>query len=203
MSRSVRPSDGRISAVRAVHDVAAVEFGRHLHGQRAAAQRGLGDGGVRRGRREVAAHAHEHLGAPVAHGPDGVDGVDAVLARADDAELGVQCGQELLGHLLPDAHRAVALHVGVAAHRAQSGAGFADHAAHQQHVGDLGDHRHRVLVLGQAHRPAHDRALGGDHILRDPLELRAVDAGGLEHGVEVDRRGSAPRIRRSSRSARR
>ncbi len=119
----------------AVHDVAAVQLRRHLHGQRATAQCCLGDRGVRRRKREVAAHAHEHLGAAVAHRPDRIDGVHAVLARADDTEVGVKCGQERLRHLLPDAHRAVALHVRMPAHRAQSGSGFADHAAHQQHVG--------------------------------------------------------------------
>ena len=41
------------------------------------------------------------------------------------------------------------------------------------------------------HRPADDRALGVRHQhLRHPLELRAVDAGGLQHGVEVDRAGA-------------
>ena len=121
----------------AVHHMAAVELGRHLHCQRAAAQRGLGDRGVRSRRREVAAHAHEHLGPAVAHGADRIDGVDTVLTRADDAEALVEGGKELLGHLLPDAHRAIALHVGMSTHRAQSGAGLADHPAHQQHVGDF------------------------------------------------------------------
>ena len=80
MSRSVRPSVGRISAVRAVHEVAAVELGRDLHRKRATAQGGLGDRGVGGGGDEVAAHAEENLCAAVAHRADGLDGVVAVLA---------------------------------------------------------------------------------------------------------------------------
>ncbi len=127
---------GQDQGRRPMDEVATVQFRRNLNRQRAGAQGGLGYRGVRGGRGEVAAHAHEHLGAAVAHRPDRVDGVHAVLARADDAEPGVERGQEVLGHLLPDAHRAVALDVGMAAHRAQPGARLADHAAHQQQVGD-------------------------------------------------------------------
>ncbi len=70
------------------------------------------------------------------------------------------------------------------------GAGLADHAAHQQHVGDLGDHRHGVAVLRQTHRPADDRALRCGQHLRDPVELGAVDTRRLQHGVEVDLPGA-------------
>ena len=44
------------------------------------AQRGRGDVGVRRGGDEVAAQREEHVDLAVAHGPDRVDGVPAVLA---------------------------------------------------------------------------------------------------------------------------
>ena len=97
--------------------------------------------------------------------------------------------QELLGHLLPDAHRAVTLDVGMSAHRAQSGAGLADHAAQQQDIGDLRDHRHGVTMLGQSHGPAHDGALRVDHHAGHPVELCPLDAGGLQHRVDVDRTG--------------
>ena len=82
-----------------------------------------------------------------------------MLARADDAELVVERVEESLGHPFPDAHRPVALHVGVPAHRAHPGAGLANHAAQQQKVGEFGDRGHRVGVLRDAHRPAHDRPL--------------------------------------------
>ena len=42
------------------------------------------------------------------------------------------------------------------AHRAHPGARAADVAAEQQEVDDLADGGHRVAVLGQPHRPAHD-----------------------------------------------
>ena len=59
--------------------------------------------------------------------------------------------------VLDDAHGPVTLHIGVSAHRAQPGAGAAEHATQQLDVDDLADRRDRVALLGQAHRPAHDR----------------------------------------------
>ena len=70
----------------------------------------------------------------------------------------LQAVEQRRGRLLLDAHRAVALHVAVAAHRAQAGAGPADVAAQHQQVGDHLDRRHRVLVLRDAHAPAGDDA---------------------------------------------
>ena len=65
---------------------------------------------------------------------------------------------------LPDPHRAVALHVRVAAHRARPRAGPADVAAQEQQVHELLHVRDAVLVLGEPHRPA------GDHRLRARVE---------------------------------
>ena len=114
-----------------VHEMTAVEFGRNLHCQSATAQRRLGDGGIGGGRREVAAHPDEYRGVPVAHRADRGHRVVPMRAGAGDAELVVQSSQELLRHLLPNAHRAVTLHVGMSAHGAHSRARLADHAAQQ------------------------------------------------------------------------
>ena len=169
--------------------MAAIELGGHLNGQCAVAQRRLGHRGVRCRGGEVAAHAEEHRRLPVPHRADRVDRVVSVPARDGDAEPGIECGQEFLWDLLPDAHRAVTLDVGVAAHRADAGAGFAHHAAHQQDVGDLADGRHGVGVLGDSHRPAHDGALGLGQHRRNPGQLRRLDPGRLTDCVEVDRAG--------------
>ena len=59
--------------------------------------------------------------------------------------------------VLHDAHGPVTLHVGVTTHRAQAGARAAEHAAQQLDVHDLADGGDRVSLLGQPHRPAHDR----------------------------------------------
>ena len=96
----------------------------------------------------------------VAQRADRVDGVEAVLARRVEAELLLQRVEEVLGRPLPDAHRAVALHVGVAADREQPGAGLADVALREGEVGDLLDGGDRVAVLGEAHRPAEHGGVG-------------------------------------------
>jgi hypothetical protein len=88
--------------------------------------------------------------------------------------------EQAVGGLLPDAHGPVALHVAVAAHRAHPSSRLADGAPQQQEVHDLADGGHRVGVLGQAHGPAHDGARRGEHVVRRRLDLRAVEAGGLE-----------------------
>ena len=144
----------------AVDDVTAVEFGRDLHRELATAQCGLGHFGIGVAAAKFSAHSDEHLRVAVTHRPDRIDGVVAMLAGSGDAEARVQRRQERFGHLLPDAHGAVALHVGVSADGAHPGAGLADHAPHQKQVRGLADGDHRVPLLGQAHRPADHRALG-------------------------------------------
>ena len=61
---------------------------------------------------------------------------------------------------LADPHRPVALHVRVSPHGAHAGTRAADVAAQQEEVDHLANRRHRVGVLGEAHRPADDDPLG-------------------------------------------
>ena len=157
--RSVRPSVGRIRARAPVTACERLSLVDTCTVSAGAAHGGLGDVGVGGGGDEVAAHGEEDLGLAVAQGADGADDVVAVLARRGEAELLLQGVEEGGRGAFEDAHGAVALHVGVAAHRAHAGAGAADVAAQQKEVDDLADGRHGVLVLGEAHRPAHDGAL--------------------------------------------
>ena len=161
-SRSVRPSDGRISARRAVHDVGAVQLRRDLHGQRAAAQRGLGD---RRCRgwpttklppmpmNTLASPSRIARIASTVSKPCSRGAGEAELARR--ARRGTSSG---IFSQMPIVRSPCTLEWPRTGHT--PGAGLADHAAQQQQVDDLADRRHRVLVLGEAHRPADDRALG-------------------------------------------
>ena len=64
------------------------------------------------------------------------------------------------GRRLTDAHRAVALHVGVATHRQQPSAWLPDVALRQRQVDDLADSGHCVVMLRQAHGPAEHRLIG-------------------------------------------
>ena len=159
-SFSVRPRVGRISAVSPqtrCERLILVEICTVSRARRSASAVTSVSG---RGLDEVAAEADEDVGLAVPQGPDRVDGVVAVLARRVEAELGLQRVQEVLRRPLPDAHRPVALHVGVAADRQQSGARLADVALGEGQVGDLLDGGHRVAVLGQPHRPAEDGGVG-------------------------------------------
>ncbi len=106
--------------------------------------------------------------------------------RRLESELVPQRVQEVVRHLLPDAHGAVALHVAVAAHRTRTRAGPAEIAAQQKEVDDLPDGGHSVLVLGDAHRPADDDPFAAQHVVTDRLDLRAGQPGRGEHVLPAD-----------------
>ncbi|MCO5588369.1 hypothetical protein L7F22_042324 [Adiantum nelumboides] len=167
--------------------VRPVDLRRDLHGQPGAGQRRGRDIGVRCGLQEVAAEADEDLDLPVTHGPDAVDGVQAVLTGRVERELGLQGVEEGVRDALPDAHRPVALDVGVAADREQPGAPLADVALGQGDVGDLLDRRDAVAVLGQTHRPAEDGLARVPQQGRGPGDVGPGQPGGPGDGVAVDR----------------
>ena len=147
------------------NEMRTVEFGRDLDREARLAHRLDGDAGVRRGLHEVAAEPDEDLGFAVAEGANRIDGVEAVFARRIEAELLLECVQEMLGRLLPDAHRPIALNIGMTAHRAQARTTLADIALGEGNIDDFLDRRDRVVMLGQPHRPAIDRGLRlSDHL---------------------------------------
>ncbi|CAM5307556.1 hypothetical protein STENM327S_06075 [Streptomyces tendae] len=186
-SRSVRPRVGRISARLSADGVRPVELGGDVGGQAAAPHGLLGDRACRgRPETKLPRDAEEDLDPALPHRLDRVHRVQAVGARRVEAELVAQGVQEGVRHLLPDAHRAVALHVAVAAHGAGAGSGPAEVAAQQQEVDDLPDGGHAVLVLGDAHGPADDDPLAAQHLVADPLDLFAGQTGGGDHVVPAD-----------------
>ena len=75
---------------------------------------------------------------------------------------------------MPDAHRAVALHVRMAADRAQPGPGPTEVAGEEREIHDVANGGHRVPVLRDAHRPADDDAVGRAH--HAPCLLQALGA---------------------------
>lgn len=180
-------AEGRQDQRRAAADgVRAVELGGDVGGERAGSHGLLGDHAVGRGADEVAREGEEELDAALEHRADGVHGVESVVAGRVEAELLLQGVEEGVGHLLPDAHGAVALHIAVSAHGAGSGARPAQIAAQHEEVDELADGGHRVLVLGDAHRPADDDAFGAQHLVADLLDLLAGEAGRGEDVVPVD-----------------
>ena len=171
------PQAGQYQRLASVHQMAAVELGRHMHRQIALAQPAPGGIGVGRGRGEVAAQREEHAAAAVQHQPYRFDGVDAVGARRLEAEHLLQPVEQRGRRLFPDAHAAVALHVAVAAHRAGARAFTPQVAAQQQQVDQHLYGGHRMRVLGDAHAPADDAALRADVDLAGGAQLRFAQAG--------------------------
>ncbi len=89
--------------------------------------------------------------------------------------------------MLHDAHRPVTLHIGVSTYRAEAGAGTAEHAAQQLDVHDLADGCHRVALLGQPHRPAHDRRWRVREQPRHERDLGPGQAGRRLHSGPIQR----------------
>ena len=154
-STSVRPRHGRMSAVSPVTRCPRCSFVETCTVRRqrrsAAAVRSVSGAAERK----LPPMAKKTRARPSSIAWMAADGVEAVRARRLEAELACPSRVEpRVGHLLPDAHRAVALHVGVAAHRARARAGLADHPAQQQEVDDGLHVVDRVDVLGEPHGPA-------------------------------------------------
>ena len=186
-SRSERPRQGRISAVRPVMRCERLSLVLIWTVELAALERVRGAHGIRRGGEEVPAQGDERLDLALVHRGDGVHRVVAGLPRRGEAELLVQRIEEGPGGTLPDPHGAVALDVGVAADAAGAGAGPADMPAEQQQVHQHPDGGHGVAVLGEAHRPAGDHPLRpGDHA-PGTLDLLARDTGALDDVLPAGR----------------
>jgi hypothetical protein len=123
---------------------------------------------------------------------DRLQRIHAVLARRCEVELLLDRIQELVAHLLPDAHRTVALHVAMATDRGCTGPRLSDVAAQQQQVDELLEGRDRILLLGETHGPGDDDAVSGDVACSEFVDLRDIQSGRREHFalVEVDEVGA-------------
>src|SRR5580700_3473804 len=121
----------------AMNQMAAVELGTDGDGQPQAAHRGLGRGPVRYCSDEIAAMSDEHLSAPIHHRLYGVDDIVTMCARRLEAERFLERIQQCRLWFLVDAHRAIALHVGMTAYRADPRPGSAEVAAQQQQIHHL------------------------------------------------------------------
>src|SRR6266403_3720190 len=106
-----------------MHQMAAVELGADGDGQPQAAHRRLGHGAVRYGSDEIAAEPDERLGPPIHHCLNRVHDIVPMSTRRLEAEHSLELVEECRLRLLVDAHRAVALHVRMAAYRADPRSG--------------------------------------------------------------------------------
>src|SRR5579859_8284876 len=84
--------------------------------------------------------------------------------------------EKAVGHSLPDAHGAVALHVRVPSDRTDSRAGPTHVAPEQYQVHDFLNRRDRLPLLRQSHGPASNHRLRSHHYFRDLPNLTPRDA---------------------------
>ena len=162
-----------------VYQGAAVEFGQDVHGQPQLPPRRLNPQMVGNGADQIAAEQHHGAHRAVDDLLAGLHDVDALLLGHLDAE---QLFELLRRHhlgLLGDSYGALPLHIGVAAHGADAGAGSADIAAHQGQI-DHGLHGlGALLVLCQPHAINEHGGLGvsvnvGGRLQGIPGEARAA-----------------------------
>ena len=126
-----------------------------------------------------------------------------VLARRREAERRLEAVEQACVGLFGDADRAVALHVGMAAQRADAGAGLADIAAQQQQVGDLLHVLGAVSVLRDAHAVGDDRRVRPGIDGGDRLDRGARQAGSRPRSRPSASRAGRRRRRRTRACARR
>src|SRR5262245_18915810 len=156
ISRSVRPSVGRISAVSphtACERLSFVETCAVSRQFRTACSVNSLSGVART---KLPAKPTNNFARPSRMARIESTRVQAVPRRGSEPELVPQRIEERLRHLLPDAHRAVALDIAMPAHRADTRPRPTQAPAQHQEVHDLADRRDAVLLLGNAHRPARD-----------------------------------------------
>src|SRR5438874_7262017 len=119
------------------------------------------------------------------HRLDRVHGVETMRAWRGEIEFLAELIEKVFSRLFPNPHRAIALHVAVAAHRAQARSRFAKLTAQQHQVNDLLNIRHGVLVLRQAHSPTKDHPLRFDEDARGTLEITFLDSTLIENFAQM------------------
>ena len=138
--------------------MAAVELGRDLHGQRQRAPRRLHAAPCpERARTKLPPRPTNALTLPSQHALAGLDRAMPFSRGGSKPYSSVELVERHELRLFGDADRALALHVGVAAHRADAGAGLADIAAQQQQIASICTFCDALAMLGQAH------AVDADH----------------------------------------
>ena len=104
-------------------------------------------------------HANKHVHGFIHHGLNGVNHIVAVVAWQLESQTFFHTVQESGRGRFPNAHGAIALYVGMAAHRAESCASTTDMSVHEQQVHDFLNDSNTVPVLRQPHGPTSDGRL--------------------------------------------
>jgi hypothetical protein len=174
---------GQNQRLLAVHDMTTIEFCVDRHGQLQTPHRLLHDFLIRDRRDEVSTKGDEHVGLAVNHRLQGIHHRPPMMLRRPKAEHFLDLAEQFRARLLVNADGSVTLHVGMAAHGADAGAGPAKIAAHHKEIGDLLHIHGTVTVLGEAHAVADDDRFGPHVDLGNPVDLRSRQSRDAQDGV--------------------
>src|SRR6516165_5059435 len=161
---------GKDQCLLAMNQMAAIELCADRDGEPQLPHRRFGRRPVWNRSNEIAAEPDEHFGASIHHRLYGVD--DMVPARPGrlEAEYFLVLVEEFWLRLFVDAHGAVALHVRMAAHRADPRSGPAKVSPQQKQIHHLLHVCRAEAMLGDPHGVAEDNGarpnIDGSHLLQ-------------------------------------
>src|SRR5215471_2755129 len=166
-----------------MNQMAAIELRTDRDGQPQLPHRSFGRRPVRNRPDEIAAEPDEHFGASIHHRLYGVDDMVPASPGRLEAEYLLELVEEFWIRLFVDAHRAVALHVRMAAHRADPRSGLAEIPAQQEQIHHLLYVCGAEPMLGDPHAVAQDNGarphIDGSH----PLQLFARQTADAQYVV--------------------
>src|ERR1044072_5998180 len=99
---------------------------------------------------------------------DRFDRVASAFLRRRKLKFATKPFTERIAHPLPNPHRPIPLHVGMATYRTRPRSRPADMTTEQEKIHHFLNGSDRIFVLGQSHRPATDDAFASH---RDPSAL--------------------------------
>src|SRR5216110_946938 len=104
----------------------------------------------------------------------------AMFIGRSEKKLAAELFHERVAHVLANAHDAITLHIGMAAHRTRTRAGAPNVTTEQEKIHHLLNGRDGILVLGQTHRPAADDPFTAHRNLRPCANLITSQAAASE-----------------------
>ena len=136
---------------------------------------------------KIATQAEKEANPAIRHVLDCLDRIGAMFFGRSEIKLTAELFHEHVAHVLANAHGAITLHIGMAAHRTRTRAGAANVTTEQEKIHHLLNSRDGILVLGQTHRPAADDPFTAHRNLRRCANLITSQAAASEDVFPIGR----------------